>query len=197
MLLHRHVEPRLPEPSRPARSIERLTQAGGSHDVTMDPDGSLFLSSWSDIRTPSRLRLYGADGHLVRTIDSICCTSSSKCDSGLLASGCKSRPGMVPARRPTSSSRLLHPADLVHDLCRPAFPDRFLVGGRSHAGPRRPGGFRRLPHGPPHDRRAKRSDLSLVRVQAPGRPAVLEDIKTAINWLKQKPYVDSRNWMSR
>ena len=36
----------------------------------MSPDGTLFLASWSDLATPPRIRLYGADGRLVRTVDS-------------------------------------------------------------------------------------------------------------------------------
>ena len=46
--------------------IERLTQSDGSHNVSMSTDGQLFLSSWSDTKTPTRQRLYGADGRLVR-----------------------------------------------------------------------------------------------------------------------------------
>src|SRR5262249_40975385 len=50
-------------------AIERITQTDGGHDVTMSPSGKYFLSNWSDVRTPTRVRLFRADGALVRTID--------------------------------------------------------------------------------------------------------------------------------
>ena len=55
---------------KPGGPIERLTQAAGSQTATMSPEGQYFVSSWSDIQTPARLRLYAADGRLVRTLDS-------------------------------------------------------------------------------------------------------------------------------
>ena len=52
------------------KPIERLTQAAGTHQVSMAPDGRQFVSTWSDLHTPSRVRLHAADGGLVRTVDS-------------------------------------------------------------------------------------------------------------------------------
>ncbi len=55
---------------KPGGPIERLTQTPGTHTANMSPDGKLFLSSASDIRTPDRIGLYTAEGKLVRTVDS-------------------------------------------------------------------------------------------------------------------------------
>ena len=55
---------------KPGSPIERLTQSPGTHTANMSPDGKLFLSSRSDIRTPDRIGLYTAEGKLVRTVDS-------------------------------------------------------------------------------------------------------------------------------
>ncbi len=46
----------------------RLTQAEGSHRASLSPTASYFVDSWSDINTPPQLRLYTADGKLVRVI---------------------------------------------------------------------------------------------------------------------------------
>ncbi len=51
-------------------SPERLTQSAGSYQVHLGPDGRHYLASWSDLHTPPRLTLHGADGMLVRTVDS-------------------------------------------------------------------------------------------------------------------------------
>ena len=50
--------------------IERLTQGPGSHQVNLSPDGRHYLATWSDLQTPSKLKLFTADGKLVRTVDS-------------------------------------------------------------------------------------------------------------------------------
>ena len=55
---------------KPGGPVERLTQSPGTHTANVSPDGKLFLSSRSDIRTPDRIGLYdvgrqaGADDRL-------------------------------------------------------------------------------------------------------------------------------------
>src|SRR5262249_26153801 len=39
---------------KPGGPVERLTQSPGTHSANVSPDGKLFLSSRSDIRTPDR-----------------------------------------------------------------------------------------------------------------------------------------------
>lgn len=48
---------------------ERITPGDGSHNPHFDPQFSLFVDTWSDANTPSKVRLYKTDGALVRTID--------------------------------------------------------------------------------------------------------------------------------
>jgi dipeptidyl aminopeptidase/acylaminoacyl peptidase len=50
--------------------LERLTKKKGAHDVKVGPNADLFLDSWSDWNTPTQVRLFHADGSLVRTVDS-------------------------------------------------------------------------------------------------------------------------------
>ena len=52
--------------------LERLTDGDGRHGVSLSPEGSLFVDSWSDPATPTRvaLREIGAtDAPLARTLD--------------------------------------------------------------------------------------------------------------------------------
>ena len=55
---------------KPGGAIERLTQGAGSHQVSLSPDGKNYLSTWSDIHTPPKVKLFAADGKLVRVVDS-------------------------------------------------------------------------------------------------------------------------------
>ncbi len=50
-------------------SMQRLTEASGTHQVNFDPTFSHFIDSWSDAVTPTQVRLRSADGKLVRAID--------------------------------------------------------------------------------------------------------------------------------
>ncbi len=181
--------------------IERLTQGAGSHDVTMSPDGSLFLSSWSDIRTPSRLRLYGADGHLVRTID-----SNPSHELKQVRFGPRERLQIPTKDGFQLEAELILPPDLDPSK---KYPIWFMT----YAGPHFPTVSDSWAGGRMQDHALARDGFIVFRMDprsASGKGAIsawsaykhlgvqeLEDIKTAINWLKQKPYVDgSRIGMS-
>jgi dipeptidyl aminopeptidase/acylaminoacyl peptidase len=49
--------------------MTRLTREPGSHRVTVDKRGSLFVDSWSDYQTPTRVSLRRGDGEPVRMLD--------------------------------------------------------------------------------------------------------------------------------
>jgi dipeptidyl aminopeptidase/acylaminoacyl peptidase len=51
------------------RQLERLTKTPGNHQVSLSPKSNLFIDTWSDHKTPTQVRLYAADGALVRTLD--------------------------------------------------------------------------------------------------------------------------------
>ena len=46
----------------------RLTTGEGTHKASLSPTGSFFVDSWSDVNTPTQMRLYDGDGKLVRAI---------------------------------------------------------------------------------------------------------------------------------
>ncbi|HEV7746906.1 MAG TPA: S9 family peptidase [Pyrinomonadaceae bacterium] len=48
--------------------LQRLTSAEGSHKATVSPTGAFFVDSWSDVNTPTQMRLYDGDGKLVRAL---------------------------------------------------------------------------------------------------------------------------------
>ncbi len=48
--------------------MTRLTQTEGSHRVDLSPAANYFIDVWSDLNTPSQVRLYDASGKLVRVI---------------------------------------------------------------------------------------------------------------------------------
>lgn len=49
--------------------IERLSKTEGTHSAKFSPGFAYFIDSWSDISTPTQVRLHAADGALVRAID--------------------------------------------------------------------------------------------------------------------------------
>ena len=48
--------------------LTRLTMTEGSHRVDLSPAHNYFIDVWSDLNTPSQIRLYDAGGKLVRVI---------------------------------------------------------------------------------------------------------------------------------
>jgi dipeptidyl-peptidase-4 len=49
--------------------LTRLTQTEGNHRVSFNPPASLYVDSWSDINTPTQVRLFNSNGTLVRVVD--------------------------------------------------------------------------------------------------------------------------------
>ena len=179
---------------KPGGPIERLTQSPGTHTANVSPDGKLFLSSRSDIRTPDRIGLYcgrrqaGAHDRLEPVAR----------DEAVQVRPARAVPDPGP-RRLRARGRA-DPADrhgagqevpgLVHDLRRPARADGLgRLERRPDAGPRDgPRGAGHLPHGP-----ASASGKGAVSTWTAYKHLGVQetkDIEDAINWLKQKPYVD-------
>jgi dipeptidyl aminopeptidase/acylaminoacyl peptidase len=180
---------------RPGGPVERLTHTPGSHDVSVSPDGKLFLASWSDIETPPRTRLYGADGRLVRTVD-----ANPSYELKRLRFGPRQRL-RIPARDGFPlEAELILPPDLDPGRKYPAW---FQTYGGPH--------FPRISDawwgGRLWDQALAREGFVVFRMDprsASGKGGAsawtaykhlgvqeLEDIKDAIAWLKQRPYVDA------
>jgi dipeptidyl aminopeptidase/acylaminoacyl peptidase len=180
--------------TKPGGSIERLTQTPGSHSVNTSPGGRLFLAAWSDTRSPGRIGLFRADGALLRTVD-----SNPAHELQRLRFGPRER-----VQIPTSDGFLLEaelilPPDLDVNRKHPVW---FMT----YAGPHFPTVSDAWLGGQMRDRALAQEGFVVFHMDprsASGKGAVsawsaykhlgvqeLEDIKTAIKWLKQKPYVD-------
>ncbi|MBA7481432.1 Tol-Pal system protein TolB [subsurface metagenome] len=49
--------------------IKRLTKAPGDHRVNISPNGKYFIDTWSNDSTPAKVTLYGINGKKKRTLD--------------------------------------------------------------------------------------------------------------------------------
>jgi dipeptidyl-peptidase-4 len=49
--------------------LKRLTEARGTHDASFNPAFTQFVDHWSNVTTPTQVRLHRADGSEVRVID--------------------------------------------------------------------------------------------------------------------------------
>ncbi len=187
---------------KPGGPIERLTQTPGTHTVNMSPDGKLFLSSASDIRTPDRIGLYSAEGKLVRTVD-----SNPSHELKRLRFGPHERFQIRARDGFMLEAELILPTELEPGK-------KYPVWFTTYAGPHTPtisdgwNGGRMRDHAMAHegfiifhmDPRSASGKGAVSAWKAYKHLGVqeTEDIKDAINWLKQqKPYVDgSRIGMS-
>ena len=65
---HSHIATQVYRTKFDGSGLQRLTTAEGSHKAAASPTGRFFVDSWSDVNTPTQLRLYDMDGKLVRAI---------------------------------------------------------------------------------------------------------------------------------
>src|SRR5437764_967981 len=66
---HSHIAEQVYRVRLDGTGLTRLTQTEGSHDASFNPTNTLFVDKWSDINTPTQVRLFNSDGTLVRVID--------------------------------------------------------------------------------------------------------------------------------
>ncbi len=162
----------------------------------MSPDGGLFLASWSDIKTPNQQKLYRADGQVVRTVD-----SNPSHELKQLRFGPRERLQIPTPDGFLLEAELILPPDLDTGK---KYPVWFMTYGGPHA----PTVSDSWLGGRMQDHILAKDGFVVFRMDprsASGKGAnstwkaykhlgvqELEDIKTAINWLKQKPYVDGK-----
>ena len=65
---HSHIAPHGYRIKFDGSGLTRLTQTEGSHRVDLSPANNYFIDVWSDLNTPSQVRLYDSSGKLVRVI---------------------------------------------------------------------------------------------------------------------------------
>jgi dipeptidyl-peptidase-4 len=66
---HSHIADQIYRVRLDGTGLTRLTKAEGSHKASFNPTATLFIDEWSDINTPTQVRLYNSDGTEARVID--------------------------------------------------------------------------------------------------------------------------------
>ncbi len=66
---HSHIGEHVYRVKLDGSGLKRLSQAEGNHRPNFSPTGSYFIDSWSDVNTPTQVRLFGSDGTQVRVIE--------------------------------------------------------------------------------------------------------------------------------
>lgn len=66
---HSNIAPQAYRIKLDGSGLTRLSTTEGSHRVDFSPTFAHFVDVWSDVNTPSQVRLYDADGKLVRVIE--------------------------------------------------------------------------------------------------------------------------------
>ena len=174
--------------------IERLTQGAGSYQASVSPDGRHYVASWSDLRTPTRVKLHAADGTLARTVDTNPVYGLKEYRFGPRDRvEVRTRDGFI------LEGELVLPADLDPSK---KYPVWFMTYGGPHM-PMTSDGWM---GGRLWDQALASEGFIVFHLDprtASGKGAVsawkaykrlgvqeLEDIKDGIAWLKQRPYVD-------
>ncbi|HEX8722547.1 MAG TPA: S9 family peptidase [Pyrinomonadaceae bacterium] len=66
---HSHIAEHVYRVRLDGSGLKRLSEAEGNHRPSFSPTAAYFVDSWSDVNTPTQVRLYNADGSLVRAIE--------------------------------------------------------------------------------------------------------------------------------
>ncbi|MCA1621911.1 MAG: S9 family peptidase [Acidobacteria bacterium] len=66
---HSHIAEHVYRVKLDGTGLARLSRAEGNHRPNFSPTGSYFIDSWSDVNTPTQVRLHASDGAQVRVID--------------------------------------------------------------------------------------------------------------------------------
>jgi dipeptidyl-peptidase-4 len=66
---HSHVAEQVYRVRLDGTGLTQLTKTEGTHSASFNPTATLFIDKWSDVNTPTQVRLFGADGSQVRVIE--------------------------------------------------------------------------------------------------------------------------------
>jgi dipeptidyl-peptidase-4 len=65
---HSHIAAQAYRVKLDGSGFTQLTNSEGAHKVSLSPNASLFIDTWSDVNTPTQTRIHEADGKLVRVL---------------------------------------------------------------------------------------------------------------------------------
>jgi dipeptidyl-peptidase-4 len=66
---HSHIAEQVYRVNLDGSGLKRLSQTEGTHKASFSPNARYFVDFWSDVNTPTQVRLYNSDGTPVRAID--------------------------------------------------------------------------------------------------------------------------------
>jgi len=174
--------------------IKRLTKAPGDHRVNISPNGRYFIDTWSNDSTPTKVTLYGINGKKIRMLD-----------TNPVYNRQEYRFGTYEQFQIETSDGFLLEASLVKP---PDFNSnkKYPVWFMTYGGPGSPTIRDTWSGGRARDHMLAQMGMLVFRCDprsASGKGACsawtaykqlgvqeLEDIEEAIEWLKDKPYVD-------
>jgi len=174
--------------------IQRLTKSTGDHRIDISPKGRYFIDTWSNDSTPTKVTLYGINGRKVRTLDTNPVYKRQEYKFGTYEQ----------FQIETSDGFLLE-ASLVTP---PDFDrnKKYPVWFMTYAGPDSPTISNSWSGGRARDHMLAQMGMLVFRCDprsASGKGACsawtaykqlgvqeLKDIEEAIEWLRDKPYVD-------
>jgi dipeptidyl-peptidase-4 len=177
------------------KDLERLTKNGGDHRVSVSPKEDLFIDSFGDHKTPTKVQLLRMDGSIARALDSNPVPSSNEAKPG--------RFELVQIQTPdgfTLEGSVLKPPNFDP---KKRYPVWFMTYGGPHAptvsdtwnpGRSRDDGLAQMGfivfHCDPRSASGKGVCSTWTAYKRLGIHE-LEDIETAIRWMNSHSYVDS------
>ncbi len=176
--------------------VTRLTLGPGSHSVNVNPDGTMFVDSWSTSQSPTKVGLFSAtDGSLIRTLDTNPVRALDEYEF----------PRYELVSIPMSDGFVIEGSILLP----PGFDEsrKYPVWFMTYAGPQSPTVGDNWGGGRAWDRALAGEGIIVFRADprsASGKGAVsawtaykqlgvseMKDIDEAIRWLCRRPYVDA------
>ena len=177
--------------------IKRLTKAPGDHRTNISPNGRYFIDTWSNDSTPAKVTLYGINGRKIRTLDTNPVYERHEYQFGTYEQfQIETLDGFL------LEASLIKPPDFDRNK---KYPVWFMTYG----GPGSPTIRNSWSGGRARDHMLAQMGMLVFRCDprsASGKGACsawtaykqlgvqeLKDIEEAIEWLKDKPYVDDNH----
>lgn len=174
---------------------KKLTTEPGTHQIQFSPNGKYYIDTYSNARTPRRVRLMSAEGQLLRTLDANPAYELEQYERG----------GFEMVQIPTPDGFLLEASVMTPPVMTPG--QLYPVWFQTYAGPHAPQLSDSWANGRLQDELLVRMGFVVFRCDprsASGKGAVsawtaykqlgvqeLKDIEAAIAWICKKPYVDA------